>query len=379
MKNLYLFVFVLFISCFSKKQPKLVNPAREKKGILSGKKLFISGRILNFNVDSIYFFQRPYTDEILAAAPITSDSFRFEIDSSLLLSQFDIYGLGYKNKELELKSFELYNHVRSTPQQKYYLDAFLIDTGSIYITGDKKKENALYISGGKTNDSYFRTQMISFGYLNNDSIKRANEIETYISMIKEFPTSEYLLNEIYLNKSTLSKNELSLFLQYFNKTVFKSELGKRMQAYLAKKTDNEPLPDILLEDENGKVSNLLDTTGKVNMIVIWASWCGPCREEIPQLKKLYELYKYRGLSITSISIDEDITAWKRALNSESMPWKQLIVPKEKTELFNTLYEVGSIPYVIFLDNKGKVITRSIGVDANTQEEYNTIIHKYIPN
>jgi len=48
-------------------------------------------------------------------------------------------------------------------------------------------------------------------------------------------------------------------------------------------------------------------------------------------------------------------------------------------LFNTLYEVGSIPYVIFLDNKGKVITRSIGVDANTQEEYNTIIHKYIPN
>jgi thiol-disulfide isomerase/thioredoxin len=378
MKNLYLFVFVLFISCFSKKQPKLVNPAREKKGILSGKKLFISGRILNFNVDSIYFFQRPYTDEILAAAPITSDSFRFEIDSSLLLSQFDIYGLGYKNKELELKSFELHNHVRSTPQLNYYLDAFLIDTGSIYITGDKKKENALYISGGKTNDSYFRTQMISFAYLNNDSIKRCNEIETYISMIKEFPTSEYLLNEIYLNKSTLSKNELSLFLQYFNKTVFKSELGKRMQAYLAKKTDNEPLPDILLEDENGKVSNLLDTTGKVNMIVIWASWCGPCREEIPQLKKLYQLYKYRGLSITSISIDEDITAWKRALNSESMPWKQLIVPKEKTELFNTLYEVGSIPYVIFLDNKGKVITRSIGVDANTQEEYKTIIHKYIP-
>jgi thiol-disulfide isomerase/thioredoxin len=378
MKNLYLFVFVLFISCFSKKQPKLVNPAREKKGILSGKKLFISGRILNFNVDSIYFFQRPYTDEILAAAPITSDSFRFEIDSSLLLSQFDIYGLGYKNKELELKSFELYNHVRSTPQQKYYLDAFLIDTGSIYITGDKKRESALFISGGKTNDSYFRTQMISFAYLNNDSIKRCNEIETYISMIKEFPTSEYLLNEIYLNKSTLSKNELSLFLQYFNKTVFKSELGKRMQAYLAKKTDNEPLPDILLEDENGKVSNLLDTTGKVNMIVIWASWCGPCREEIPQLKKLYQLYKYRGLSITNISIDEDITAWKHALNSESMPWRQLIVPKEKTELFNTLYEVGSIPYVIFLDNKGKVITRSIGVDANTQEEYKTIIHKYIP-
>jgi thioredoxin-related protein len=72
-----------------------------------------------------------------------------------------------------------------------------------------------------------------------------------------------------------------------------------------------------------------------------------------------------------------MTSWKRALNSEGMPWRQLIVPKDKAELFNIIYEVGSIPYVIFLDDKGKVITRRIGVDAKTQEEYKTIIHKYI--
>jgi thiol-disulfide isomerase/thioredoxin len=219
--------------------------------------------------------------------------------------------------------------------------------------------------------------MLPFGYLSNDSAKRKSEMEKYLSIIKEYPSSQYLLSQIDENKTVIQRDELAQLLQGFDQHAMRSNIGKKMLAYLTKKTDNQQITDMVLEDDNGKAASVLDITGKVNMLVIWASWCGPCRREIPGLKKLYDKYKDRGLTITSVSTDENRASWKAALFVESMPWKQLIVPKDKIELFNLTYEVGSIPYVLFLDDKGKVITRSIGFDENTSGEYESIIAKYI--
>jgi hypothetical protein len=84
------------------------------------------------------------------------------------------------------------------------------------------------------------------------------------------------------------------------------------------------------------------------------------------------------LEIIELKIDTTVATDKiEHLLVESMPWKQLIVPKDKIVLFNLTYEVGSIPYVLFLDDKGKVITRSFGFDENTSGEYESIIAKYI--
>lgn len=378
MHYLYLFFMLLLFSCWGRyDEKKMTNPDRAKKRPLTGKKIIITGRISNFGADSIYFFQQPYWDEMLLAVPLVNDSFRMEVDSSLLLNTFDVYGMMYKNKDLKKKGFDFFNHVLSTPKQRCLLNFFLIDTNKIIINGDAKKDSGLYIIGGKSNESMFRTQMLSFGYLSNDSVKRKKEMETYLSIIREYPFSQYLLSQIDENKSVIKSNEFSQLLQRFDKRVFTSDIGKKMLAYLGNKTDNQQMPDFILEDDNGKPSSVLNTTGKVNMLVIWASWCGPCRREIPGLKKLYDKYKDRGLTITCVSTDENRASWKAALFVESMPWKQLIVPKDKVELFNLTYEVGSIPYVLFLDDKGKVITSSIGFDENTSEENESIIAKYI--
>ena len=379
MKNTFFVILIMiFCSCINNKKPEdYSNPDRNTPKPLSGKKIYISGWLSGLKAQKIYIFQHPYFKQLLDSANIKNDSFRLIIDSSILLDINDSYGIKVKGEDGKIFRAFFYNHVLSTKAQKFLYDGFIIDTNFITINGNRSFDSGLMIKASVTNDSYLRLQMTQFGYLDNDSIKRTLQVKNYISIINQYPKSMYLLYQLSLNKSVIRKNEFFSFLQLFDKAVIKSDLGKKMLTYAAKKSDNQQLPDMNLEGKDGKPFNIFDTSAKLNMIVIWASWCGPCREEIPQLKKLYELYKHRGLSITSISIDEDITAWKRALNSESMPWRQLIVPKEKTELFNTLYEVGSIPYVIFLDNKGKVITRSIGVDANTQEEYNTIIHKYI--
>lgn len=66
------------------------------------------------------------------------------------------------------------------------------------------------------------------------------------------------------------------------------------------------------------------------MIDFWASWCGPCRREIPNLKKIYEAYVDKGLEIISISIDKEDKAWQKALDEEQLPWPNLI---DRQELF----------------------------------------------
>ncbi|MCA6471500.1 MAG: TlpA family protein disulfide reductase [Chitinophagaceae bacterium] len=378
MKYLYLFFILLLFSCWETNGDRLmINPDRAKKKPLTGKTIIITGRISNFGADSIYLYQQPYWDEFLVTVPLVNDSFRMEVDSSLLLNQFDSYGMKYKKINFKRKGFDFTNHILTTPKQKYLSNFFLIDTSSIIVNGDAKKDSGLYITAGKNNESMFRCQWLQFGYLSNDSAKRKNEMEKYLSIIKEYPSSQYLLSKIDENKSVIKREELAQLLQGFDQRAIRSNIGKKMLAYLTKKTDNQQITDMVLEDDNGKASSVLNTTGKVNMLVIWASWCGPCRREIPGLKKLYDKYKDRGLTITSVSTDENRASWKAALFVESMPWKQLIVPKDKIELFNLTYEVGSIPYVLFLDDKGKVITRSIGFDENTSGEYESIIAKYI--
>ena len=380
MKNIFFILFIfIFCSCVYNKKPEdHLNPDRNINKPLSGKKIYISGCLSGLKAKKIYIFQHPFFKQLLDSTIIKNDSFSLIIDSSILLDINDTYGIKVKGEDGKIFRAFFYNHVLSTKAQKYLDDGFIIDTNFITINGNKSFDSGLVIKASVTNDSYLRLQMTQFGYLDNDSIKRTLQVKNYISIINQYPKSMYLLNQLFLNKSVIRKNEFSSFLQLFDKAVIKTELGKKMLTYAEIKSDTQQLPDMNLEGKDGKPLSIIDTSAKLNMVVIWASWCGPCREEIPQIKKLYDQYKYRELSIVSISIDEDIISWKRALNSERMPWRQLIVPKEKTELFNTLYEVGSIPYVIFLDNKGKVITRSIGVDANTQEEYKTIIHKYIP-
>ena len=379
MKNIFYILFIFFFcSCVYNKKPEVyLNPNRNIKKPLSGKKILISGCLSGLKAKKIYIFQHPFFEQLLDSADIKKDSFRLIIDSSILLDINDLYGIKVKGEDGRIFPAFFYNHVLSTKAQKYLNDAFIIDTNFITINGNKSFDSGLVIKASVTNDSYFRIQMLPFGYLSNDSAKRKNEMEKYLSIIKEYPSSQYLLSQIDENKSVIQRDELAQLLQGFDQSAIRSNIGKKMLAYLAKKTDNQQMTDMVLEDDNGKASSVLNTTGKVNMLVIWASWCGPCRREIPGLKKLYDKYKDRGLTITSVSTDENRASWKAALFVESMPWKQLIVPKDKIELFNLTYEVGSIPYVLFLDDKGKVITRSIGFDENTSGEYESIIAKYI--
>ena len=116
--------------------------------------------------------------------------------------------------------------------------------------------------------------------------------------------------------------------------------------------------DFALPTPGGESLRLSSLRGQYVLVDFWASWCMPCRAEIPHLKDRYAQYHTAGLEIVSISIDAHPEAWKRAMDQEQMPWKQVMDTYSGTGNYSDVaggYGVEYIPYTVLLDREGKVI------------------------
>lgn len=123
----------------------------------------------------------------------------------------------------------------------------------------------------------------------------------------------------------------------------------------------KPAPDFEGLTPEGKVCCLSCYTGKYEYFLIdfWASWCGPCIQEIPDIKKAYEKYKDKGLGVLTVSVDELDEAWKGALSKLDMPWPQCRA-KDGIKKIYQLYNMTGIPHTLLLDRKGTIITEVFG-------------------
>ncbi|HRI22649.1 MAG TPA: TlpA disulfide reductase family protein [Panacibacter sp.] len=110
--------------------------------------------------------------------------------------------------------------------------------------------------------------------------------------------------------------------------------------------------DISLPDTKGKNINLSSLKGKIVLIDFWASWCGPCRKGIPELKNTYAKYQSKGLEIYGISVDSEGADWKQAIREDHTTW--IHVNDAKGDVA-ALWNVNYIPNVYLLDKEGKII------------------------
>lgn len=116
--------------------------------------------------------------------------------------------------------------------------------------------------------------------------------------------------------------------------------------------------DFTLKTPTGEDLRLSSLRGQFVLVDFWASWCMPCRAEIPHLKDLYAKYHTAGLEIVSISSDAHPEDWRRAMAQEQMPWKQVLDSYSGTGDFSDVtggYGVKFIPYTLLLDKEGKVL------------------------
>lgn len=117
------------------------------------------------------------------------------------------------------------------------------------------------------------------------------------------------------------------------------------------------VPDFKALGVNADTVNYNRFRGNVLMLDFWASWCHPCRMEIPHLKKVYQAYHEKGVEILSISVDAVDAAWKKALGQEQMPWPQARDPKGFDENgFRKIFGFGFVPFAVIIGADGKVFS-----------------------
>lgn len=115
----------------------------------------------------------------------------------------------------------------------------------------------------------------------------------------------------------------------------------------------KPSPDFKAEDVDGTVHTLSEFRGKYLYIDVWATWCAPCRREVPKLKALEAAYEGRNITILGLSVDSDRDAWEKRLASGELSENQLWLGDDSS--FMKDYQINGIPRFILLDPEGKIV------------------------
>jgi peroxiredoxin len=125
-------------------------------------------------------------------------------------------------------------------------------------------------------------------------------------------------------------------------------------------------PEIALPTPAGPIMRLSDLRGKYVLIDFWASWCGPCRRENPNVIKTYATYKDKGFEIFGVSLDQEKTAWINAIAKDQLTWPHVSDLQYWNSVAAQAYQVSSIPMTFLLDPQGKVIAKGLRGDSLNQ-------------
>ncbi len=169
-----------------------------------------------------------------------------------------------------------------------------------------------------------------------------------------------IVNNLYRVKH---KNMPAFATMYVNKyyETDKDELGqlKTVVDQINANTIGAPAPDIILNNPEDKEVALSSLKGNVVLIDFWASWCGPCRRENPNVVRLYEKYKDKGFEIFGVSLDSKKDRWIQAIAADGLTWPQVSDLRGWQSNPAKVYGVRSIPTTVLIDADGNVLARKL--------------------
>jgi peroxiredoxin len=127
-----------------------------------------------------------------------------------------------------------------------------------------------------------------------------------------------------------------------------------------------PAPDFTLRGTDGRNLRLHEQRGQVVLVNFWASWCGPCRQEMPHLGRLYEKYRAAGFVLLAVNIDEDA---RQAVNTAARWGLKFPVLLDADKAVSRLYDLGSMPATVLIDRDGRVRYLNRGYREGVEDAY----------
>jgi peroxiredoxin len=161
----------------------------------------------------------------------------------------------------------------------------------------------------------------------------------------------------------LSPDEIRADIALLDSSLYATQYVKTLEN-LAKTLDivntGKPAPDFTLNSPDGKPVKLSDKLGKGYLLVdFWASWCGPCRRENPNVVAVYRKYRDRGFDIIGVSLDRNGESWKAAIGQDSLSWTQVSDLKFWNSEAAQLYGVRAIPSNYLIDSNGIIVAKNL--------------------
>lgn len=148
----------------------------------------------------------------------------------------------------------------------------------------------------------------------------------------------------------------------FPKNASVSQFLKRMEA-VKPVSIGQTAPAFEMSSPEGKVVRLADFKGKYVLVDFWASWCGPCRQENPNIVRVYNQFKNKNFSILGVSLDDDKADWLKAIKDDGLTWTHVSELKRWDSPIVNLYKIEGIPASFLLDPQGKIIAKNLRGDA----------------
>lgn len=205
----------------------------------------------------------------------------------------------------------------------------------------------------------------------NNFIAESALMEEEMSPDEFLSADEKLFNQMITEKKELDFSRLDNsnldpeFIEMQKKNIEMSTKGLEQyyqQSLENKKLNNSKAPSFEYVNSNGTKTKLSDFKGKYVYIDVWATWCGPCRAEIPSLQKVEEKFKDKKIAFVSISVDvdKDFEKWKAFVKEKNLGGTQVFADKNWASDFIKSFNINSIPRFILIDPSGNV------VDADAQ-------------